>query len=146
MTLYDDWHSGEWCNVIFNMLVCRFTKCRLPSVIKISVIRLIVAAPKKRPKKNSFLLQRNFLLPFLFPCSNSIPGTGTANFFCSYFTQWTDKLDRLRQATSATSNGRELRSCLGRVFNSKLGHIGICMSCIQSLLKLKTRPRFCPVS
>jgi hypothetical protein len=53
-------------------------------------------------------------------------------------------------AGSAITNGREPRSCLGLVFNSKLGHIatlgGKCMVCMQPLLKLKTQPRACPVS
>ena len=46
---------------------------------------------------------------------------------------------------SAITNGREPRSCLGRVFNSKLGHsatlVNKCMVCMQPLLKLKTRPK-----
>jgi hypothetical protein len=50
----------------------------------------------------------------------------------------------------AITNGRELRSCLGVVFNSKLGHIANlcskCRVCMQPLLKLKTWPRACPVS
>jgi len=57
-----------------------------------------------------------------------------------------DRMDR----GSAITNGREPRSCLGRVFNSKLGRIATlsskCMVCIQPLLKLKTRPRARPVS
>jgi LIM domain len=51
---------------------------------------------------------------------------------------------------SAITNGREPRSCLGRVFNCKLGsftdntkNVAICK---WPLLKLKTQPRFCPVS
>ncbi len=51
---------------------------------------------------------------------------------------------------SAITNGREPRSCLGRVFNSQLGCIPTpgskCMVCMQPLLKLKTRPKACPVS
>jgi hypothetical protein len=54
---------------------------------------------------------------------------------------------------SAITNRREPRSCLGRVFNSKLGCIATlgskCMAaCIrmQPLLKLKTRPKARPVS
>jgi hypothetical protein len=52
---------------------------------------------------------------------------------------------------SAITNGREPRSCLGRVFNSKLGCIDTpgskCMVCMQlPLLKLKTRPKARPVS
>jgi hypothetical protein len=54
------------------------------------------------------------------------------------------------KAGSAITDGREPRSCLGRVFNSKLGHIAKlgskCMVCVQPLLKLKTRLRACPVS
>jgi len=38
---------------------------------------------------------------------------------------------------------REPYCCLGRVFNSKLGHG--CVSCVQPCLKLKTWPRFRPV-
>ncbi len=52
---------------------------------------------------------------------------------------------------SAITNGRERRSCLGRVFNSKLGCIATTdskyMVCIrQPLLKLKTWPKAGPVS
>ncbi len=51
---------------------------------------------------------------------------------------------------SAISNGRKPKSGLGRVFNSILGHIATvcskCMVSMQPLLKLKTRPRVCPVS
>ncbi len=51
---------------------------------------------------------------------------------------------------SAITNGREPRSCLGRVFNSKLGCIATlgskCMVCMKPLLKLKTPPKACPVS
>ncbi len=51
---------------------------------------------------------------------------------------------------SVITNGREPRSCLGRVFNSKLGCIGTlgskCTVSKQPLLKLKTRPRARPVS
>ncbi len=48
-------------------------------------------------------------------------------------------------AGSTITNRREPRSCLGRVFNSKLGCIATlgskCMICMQPLLKLKTRPQ-----
>ena len=51
-------------------------------------------------------------------------------------------------AGSTISNGREPKSCLGRVFNSKLGCIATllskCMACMQTLIELKTRPRVCP--
>ncbi len=51
---------------------------------------------------------------------------------------------------SAISNGREPRSCLGQVFNIKLGSFVSkklnCMSHTQPLLELKTRPRFRPSS
>jgi hypothetical protein len=51
---------------------------------------------------------------------------------------------------SVITNGREARSCLGRVFNSKLGCIATpgskCMVCMQPLLKLKTWPKARPVS
>jgi hypothetical protein len=51
---------------------------------------------------------------------------------------------------STITNGREPRSCLGRVFNSKLGCIGTlgskCMVYMQPLLKLKTWPRARPIS
>jgi len=47
------------------------------------------------------------------------------------------------------TNGRKPRSCLGRVFNSKLGCIAtlgsMCMVFLQPLLKLKIRPKACPV-
>ncbi len=50
------------------------------------------------------------------------------------------------EAGSARTNGREPRSCLGRVFNSKLGHIATLGSkCMQPLLKLKTQPMARPV-
>ncbi len=48
------------------------------------------------------------------------------------------------------SNGTETKSCLGRVFNSKLGRIATLLSKLiaisQPHLELKTRPRVCPVS
>ncbi len=48
------------------------------------------------------------------------------------------------------SNERVPTSCLGRVFNSELGHIGTrcsnCISCMQPLLKLITRPRLSLIS
>ncbi len=51
---------------------------------------------------------------------------------------------------STITNGREPRSCLGQVFNSKLDRIATlgskCMVCIQPLLKLKTLPKARPVS
>ncbi len=51
---------------------------------------------------------------------------------------------------SVITNGREPRSSLGRVFNSKLGGIATpgskYMVCMQALLKLKTRPKARPVS
>ncbi len=51
---------------------------------------------------------------------------------------------------SAITNSGEHRSCLGRVFNSKLGYIATlgskCMVCMQPLLKLKTQPRARSVS
>ncbi len=51
---------------------------------------------------------------------------------------------------SAKANGREPKSCLGRVFNFKLDCLASqqnkCMADMQSLLELKTRPRFCPVN
>ncbi len=51
---------------------------------------------------------------------------------------------------SVKANGREPKSCLGQVFNYKLGcfdgmHILICADA-RPHLELKTRPRFCPVS
>jgi hypothetical protein len=53
-------------------------------------------------------------------------------------------------AVSVITNGREPRSCLGRVFSSKLGCIATlgdkCKVCMQPLLKLKTRPKARPVS
>ncbi len=49
----------------------------------------------------------------------------------------------------AISNRREPRSCLGWVFNHKLGSFTWkqhkCTACKRPLLKLKTRPRFRPV-
>ncbi len=58
---------------------------------------------------------------------------------------------RYDESGSAITNGREPRSCLGRVFNSKLGCFATlgskCMMvCMQPLLKLKTRPKARPVS
>jgi len=51
----------------------------------------------------------------------------------------------MAQLGSAITNVRESRSCLGRVFNSKLGHIATVgskfMVWMQPLLKLKTWPR-----
>jgi hypothetical protein len=51
---------------------------------------------------------------------------------------------------STITNRREPRSCLGRVFNSKLDCIATlgskCMVCMQPLLKLKTQPKARPVN
>jgi hypothetical protein len=51
---------------------------------------------------------------------------------------------------SGIINRSELKSYLGQVFNSKLGHFATsgskCMVCMQPLLKLKTWARACPVS
>ncbi len=63
---------------------------------------------------------------------------------------WNIKLMK-HQAVSAITNGRETISCLGRVFNSKLGCFATlgrkCLVwCMQPLLKLKTRPKARPVS
>jgi hypothetical protein len=53
-------------------------------------------------------------------------------------------------AGSSKANGREPKTCLGRVFNNKLGclddvHVLIYMDA-SSHQQLKTRPRFSPVS
>jgi hypothetical protein len=54
------------------------------------------------------------------------------------------------QLGSAITNGREPRSCLGRVFNCKLGSFADntknIAACKWPLLKLKSQLRFCPVS
>jgi thioredoxin reductase len=54
------------------------------------------------------------------------------------------------QSGSAITNGRDPRSCLGQVFNCKLGsfidNTKNVATCNWPLLKLKTWPRFCPVS
>ncbi len=54
------------------------------------------------------------------------------------------------QRGNAKVNGREPWSCLGRVFNFKLGHFASkqhkCIAHMQQLLELKTRPRFFPVN
>ncbi len=51
---------------------------------------------------------------------------------------------------SAKANGREPKSCLGRVFNFKLGCFVMCVIAwptqAQLSLELKTWPRFRPVS
>ncbi len=51
---------------------------------------------------------------------------------------------------STISNGREPRSCLGRVFNFKLCLFALLQNKstahVQPLLELKTRPRLSPVS
>ncbi len=51
-----------------------------------------------------------------------------------------------QSAGSLKANGREPKSCLGRVFNFKLGHFASkqhkCMAHMQPLLELKTRPSF----
>ncbi len=60
--------------------------------------------------------------------------------------------ERQQEPGRAITNGRESKSisCLGRVFNFKLGCIATpgskCMVCMQPLLKLKTRPKACPIS
>jgi len=54
------------------------------------------------------------------------------------------------EGKATISNGREPKSCLGQDFNSKLGCIGIFhgkfMTQKLSLLELKTRSRFRPVT
>ncbi len=56
----------------------------------------------------------------------------------------------LRITGSVKANGSETKSCLGRVFNFKLGHFVMCTKAwpIQAgpSLELKTQPRFRPVS
>ncbi len=56
----------------------------------------------------------------------------------------------LAQSGSTITNGREPRSCVGRVFNRKLGsftdNTKNVAACKRPFLKSKTRPRFCPVS
>jgi hypothetical protein len=51
---------------------------------------------------------------------------------------------------SMKANGREPKSCFGRVFNFKLTHFVLkqhkCIALMQALLELKTRPWFCPVN
>ncbi len=51
---------------------------------------------------------------------------------------------------SSISNGREPISCFDRIFNSKLfsfvSNKYNCMAYTQPLVKLKTRPRFLPIS
>jgi len=60
------------------------------------------------------------------------------------------KLKNYLASESAITNGREPRSCLAQIFNSKLGCIATvsskCMVCMQPLLKLKTWPSAHPVS
>ncbi len=64
-------------------------------------------------------------------------------FYLSYLKMW-------QKPGSAITNGREPRSCLGRVFNFKLGcsvsEKCNCTACTRPLLELKIQPRFCPVS
>ncbi len=61
---------------------------------------------------------------------------------------WYNVLQKLLPG-SAISNGREPRSCLGRVFSFKLDTFTSkhhkCAACKWALLKLKTLARFCPV-
>ncbi len=64
---------------------------------------------------------------------------------------YTVKMLSFHRPGSAITNGREPRSCLGRVFNSKLGCLAtpgrkFLVWCMQPLLKLKTRPKARPVS
>ncbi len=51
---------------------------------------------------------------------------------------------------SSKAHGREPKSCLGRVFNIKLGHFAVYALAqhiqVRPSLELKTWPRFCPVS
>jgi hypothetical protein len=69
--------------------------------------------------------------------------------YCSYLGASTGGDCNLKPG-SAITNGGEPRSCSGQVFNSKLGCIATlgskCMVCMQPHLKLKTRPKACPVS
>ena len=80
--------------------------------------------------------------------SASSPKTSKTVFFCKFLKK--GAADHRDCTGSAITNGREPRSCLGRVFNSKLGCIDTpgskCMVCMQPLLKLKTRPKARPVS
>jgi hypothetical protein len=46
---------------------------------------------------------------------------------------------------STKASGSEPKSCLGRVFNCKLGSLAKCTACLQPLLELKTQPRFGPI-
>jgi hypothetical protein len=58
--------------------------------------------------------------------------------------------DRSSDAGSVKANGRVNKTCLGRVFNYKLGCFGDVhvLNYVDACphLKLKTRPRFSPVS
>jgi hypothetical protein len=87
-----------------------------------------------------------------------LPGTNTLQKSVNYVSKkfystgplLNSKTRKRTYPGSAITNGREPRSCLGRVFNSKLGCIvtlgSKCMVYMQPLLKLKTRPKACPVS
>ncbi len=65
-------------------------------------------------------------------------------YFPAYAIKFIDKKG------SAITNGREPRSCLGRVFNCKLGSftddLKNVAACKWPVLKLKIQPRFLPVS
>ena len=68
--------------------------------------------------------------------------------FCSSTLIWVQNLPL--QSGSAISYRREPKSCLGQVFNSKLGHIATqlskCKACTQTLLELKTQTMVRPVT
>jgi hypothetical protein len=59
-------------------------------------------------------------------------------------------LAKFAREGSAISNWRVTKSCLGQVFNYKLGHFATllsnCIASMQPLIELKTRPGVCPVS
>ncbi len=50
------------------------------------------------------------------------------------------------KAGSAKANGRDPKSCLGRVYNFKASCFVYCIAHMHPLLELKTCPRFCPVN
>jgi hypothetical protein len=79
----------------------------------------------------------------------SIPWTSPPLCICIYFLG-RNSYRCLCVAGSTKANGREPKSCLGQVFNFKLGRFCYEWNCMtytsMPTLVLKTWPRFCPVS
>jgi hypothetical protein len=94
----------------------------------------------------------SFLAPVFMCCHRYLPIFTIGHNLVKYFSSSNDSKLYLSyaQTGSAKANGREPKSCLGRVFNFMLGCFVMCTIAwpiqVRPSLKWKTRPRFCPVS